>query len=192
MHDQQRSRLPASLVPANRLAGLQGNHKPLGQVHALGTAEGFRHRLHRLLAHQHVTLRREVWPGDVSEPRHALRTRPGGAIPLAIHESDLSNIPARILGHQPFQCGLGALPLGQEAKSVDAQIGVDPGLGRHRANAGFRERTEAAHARHSGRDRHAEHPGARAARRNRKGTQSQHLPHPPHHVMSSHLARVGR
>src|SRR5207247_4380990 len=95
VHDQQRSRLLASLVPANRLAGLQGNHKPLGQVHALGTAEGFRHRLHRLLAHQHVTLRREVWPGDVSEPRHALRTRPGGAIPLAIHESDLSNIPAR-------------------------------------------------------------------------------------------------
>ena len=70
------------------------------------------------------------------------------------------------------------LPVAQQRQAVDAEIGIDPGLGGDGADARLDEGADAADGRNRGRDRDTQHAGARASGRNRKGIELKH-PLPP-------------
>src|ERR1700679_3155226 len=89
---KHRGRLPAALVASSRLATFEHGHKALRKREAGGAREGFRHRLNRTLADQHVSLYREVWSGNVSKPVGALAAAPSGAAACSVHDSELPNV----------------------------------------------------------------------------------------------------
>src|SRR5262249_28392769 len=106
------------------------------------------HCIDRRLAYKHVALNGKVLSDDVPSPGHAALPGVGRTLPALVDDSDLAHITAGIFVDELLQCRLGTHALGHEHDTIDAEIGIDPGLRRHGTDRGCHERTDAADAGH--------------------------------------------